>query len=313
MLRDKITVLLLLTLFSISFGQTNSKLMTCTAINTSADTQEITITFIVPENDCIYKDFITCSVHDPHVTLSPWKANKQIMSHYDSSFKETKQVFNETFSISMTATTKQYSKPVHLYCSYYRRSEKKINHTLFQLLFTQPIETSINIDDAAIEPMANVIQKKITSNATPFENYFFILTSLAHRAKTALPIDHKTYAFLLLLLMALLYFFSYYFREQLQKQQSLNESIEVLFSFVVALSAGYILVYLYRVANPLITVALACGSSFFAGSFYIKKSTKLRSGFLRTLCTLIGMLLIICAFFLAFKALQYADEQFHLL
>jgi len=284
--------------------------MTFIATNTSNDTQEITITFVLPENDFIYKDFITCSVHDPHVMLSPWKANKQSISHYDSSFKETKQVFNETFSITMSATTKQYGKPVYLYCSYYRRSEKKINHALFQLFFTQPIETCIGIDDATVEPAVNIIQKKAAPHASLIENYFFTLTSLAHHATTALPTNHKTYVFLLLLLMALLYFFPYYFREKLQGQQTLNELIEVLFSLVIALSTGYRLVYLYSVATPFITMVIGCSCTFFAGIFYIKKSTKLQSGFLRTLCTFMGMICLVITPLLLLKILQYGDELF---
>ncbi len=94
-------ILLVLTFFTISLGQSNPRLITCTTIDTDHYTKEITVTFTVPKKDFIYKDFITFSVDDPTIILSSWKANKQSVAHYDSSFKEAKQVFNEDFSITM--------------------------------------------------------------------------------------------------------------------------------------------------------------------------------------------------------------------
>ncbi|HLC07391.1 MAG TPA: hypothetical protein VJJ26_04345 [Candidatus Babeliales bacterium] len=305
----------LLSFFHISFVQTDSKLMTLSATDTSNDTKEITITFIVPEKDFIYKDFITCSVHEPTVILSPWKANKQSISHYDPSFKETKQVFNETFSVFMTATTKKYSPdPVYLYCSYYRRSEKKINHTLFTLFFPQPVQQSESVDEDVLEvPTHTTHQKNIFPYIASIDDYFFTALSMVHSFVGSLKTDYKKYVFALIALMILLASLSYLFKEQLQKQKKLNELIEVLFSLLIVSGTTYALVYLYTISTPLITMAMACSCTSGAGFFYIKKSTKLHSGYLRTLCTFIGMLWIIGALFLSFKALQYADDQFHFL
>src|SRR5436190_6843811 len=94
-------LLILLTFFTTSPGQTTPGLMTCTVIDKDPFTKEITINFVVPKKDFIYKDFITCSVDDPTITLSPWKANKPTIAHYDSSFKEAKQIFNEDFTVSI--------------------------------------------------------------------------------------------------------------------------------------------------------------------------------------------------------------------
>ena len=69
----------------------------------------------------------------------------------------------------------------------------------------------------------------------------------------------------------------------------------------------------YKEDVQLITMIMASICISYAGFFYIKKSTKLQSGKLRTFCTFIGMLCICSALFLSFKVLQYADEQFHLL
>ena len=89
--------LLLLTFFTTSLGQSAPKLIECNAVDINQYTKEITITFIVPE-----KDFITCSISEPTTVLSPWHADKQSVAHYDSSFKDAKQIFNETFNMTMT-------------------------------------------------------------------------------------------------------------------------------------------------------------------------------------------------------------------
>src|SRR5438046_10207362 len=135
---NKITYLLLLIFFSIGFGKSNPELMLFNAKDIAPLTKEITITFMVEEKDFIYKDFITCSTHEPKLSLSSWKTDTQSINHYDPSFKETKQVFNETFSITMIATiTEWISEPIHLYCSYYRKTDKKINDALFIFSFAQ--------------------------------------------------------------------------------------------------------------------------------------------------------------------------------
>jgi hypothetical protein len=301
--------------FHISFGQSYSRLVTCTTTDIDHHTKDIIITFIIPEKDYIYKDFITCSVHEPTVTLSSWKANKQVVNHYDPSFKETKQIFNETFSISMIATTKKYSSdPVYLCCSYYRRSEKKINHILYALFFPQPIDSNEQIDTTATDLSTNIMYKKIIpSHISAIDDYFFIFLHIGHRAIASLQTDHKKYFALLILLILFLMLFSYFFKEPLQKKTTINELLEILRSLLILATTAYALVCLHTISTPLITMIMACLCTMYAGFFYIKKSTKLQTGYLRTLCTFIGIFCICSALLLSFKALQYADEQFHLL
>lgn len=305
----------LLSFFHISFGQLNSKLITLNTIDTSDDTKEITITFTVPKKDFIYKDFITCSLYEPTVTLSSWKANKQSIGHYDPSFKETKQVFNETFSITMTAITKKYSsEPVYLYCSYYRHSEKNINHVLFTLSFPQPIQKNEFIDEDVLDTsMDNVHPKNIFPHITSIDDYFHTTLSIVHTFVMSLKTGYKQYIIVLIMLMIFLVSVSHFFKEQLQKQKHLSELIEVLFSLLIVWTTTYALAYLYIISTPLTTMIMAGSCALIAGFFYTKKSTKLQSGYLRTLCTFIGMFWTISALFLFFKALELADDQFHFL
>src|SRR5438105_1287428 len=118
--------LLFLSFFFICHTKPEQNLVTCHSIDKNSTTKEIIISFVVPQKDFIYKDFITCSVNEPSVMLSPWQANKQSVNYYDPSFNDTKHIFNEDFSISMKATiTKDdYCRnPIHLYCSYYRKTD----------------------------------------------------------------------------------------------------------------------------------------------------------------------------------------------
>ncbi len=107
--------------FTISLGKSTPGLISFNTTDIDPQTKEITINFTISKKDFIYKDFITCSIDNPHITLSSWKANKPTVAHYDSSFKEAKQVFNEDFSIIITATAKQpLNDHIYFYCSYYR-------------------------------------------------------------------------------------------------------------------------------------------------------------------------------------------------
>ena len=84
----KIGSLFLLIFFTISLGQTKPGLIEFNTTTIDCYTKEITIIFAVPKKDFIYKDFITYSVDEPSIVLSPWRSNKQPIAHYDSSFKE---------------------------------------------------------------------------------------------------------------------------------------------------------------------------------------------------------------------------------
>ncbi len=312
---SKTTHVLLLIFFTISLGKSTPRLMEFNTTNINHYTKEITITFTVPKKDFLYKDFITYSVDDPTIVLSPWKSNKKPIIHYDSSFKEAKQVFNEDFTITMTAIAqKQNTDPIYLYCSYYRRSEKKINLTLFPLFFTAPEATIHETIDTTNE-IAEASETTIRTRKKPsyFDNYIFSALCIIHCVIASLRTDHKKYFALLIFLIVVLLSFYYFFKKELQKQITIKELIEIIISLLIVVSISYVLVYLHAISTPLITMIMACICSLYAGFFYIKKSTTLQSGKLRTFCTFLGMLCIYSALFLSFKALQYADEQFHLL
>ena len=308
----KIILISLLGLFTISLANNPTRLMDYTVITTDPYTKEITITFIIPKKDFIYKDFITCCVDEPAVVLSPWKANKQSIAHYDSSFKEAKQVFNEDFTISMTITAhKLQDTPLYLYCSYYRRSEKKINHTLFPIFFTAPVATSEINDTDTTNTQDTELPIRIKKRSSYLNDYIVSILYCVESVTVSLKTDHRKYFLLLIFLMLVLLSFSYFFRYELQKQVLIKEFLELIISLLIGISTAYIIVHLHAMSTPLITITIASACTAYAGFFYIEKSTKLQSENLRTFCTFLGMFCVCSALFLLFKALQCADEQFH--
>lgn len=305
---NKLRFLLLLTGFQMSFGSHMPKLMTHTIKHIDEHTQEVTIAFTVPEKDCIYKDFITVSAYEPNVTISAWKANKSPIAYYDPLFKETKQIFNEDFTIATTAHVQQInSEPLHLYCSYYRRSDKKINQTLIPLFFThknttdnQSVETNIEI------PAADTIQKKNSPfHLSPIDDYYDTILALTQATITSFKTDHKKYFLLFVILIILFLILSHCLKEQLQKQVAIKELTDVIISLLGLIITIYSLFYVNIISTPPITVSIACCCAFVGGFFYVKKSTQLQSGYLRTLCTIIGTFCICSAIFLLFKLLRY--------
>lgn len=319
MSRSRLLALLLLALFHISFGKSDPKLMLFDAKDIGNNTQEITITFIVPEKDFIYKDFITCSVYEPMLCLSPWKADKQSINHYDPSFKETKQVLNETFSITMVAKIKEWTPdPVHLYCSYYRKADKKINDALFTFSFPQPLQTNIQIYDTAIEPSQKINLNRIGAGYRIFQSidacYFAFVTEIPHII-AFFRRQHKKIFSLLLILMSLLFLFFYFYQDALRKHKKSYEILEMITSLIVFTCTTRTLWYLYGMEKPisqLLATSITVLFLMIAGIFYIKKSTNVSLGFIRTFYTCIGILCIIGMVFLAFKTIQYADQEFNL-
>ena len=297
--------------FHISFGKTDPKLISFDAIDTSNNTKEKTITFTIPEKDFIYKDFISCSINEPGITLSPWKADKCSTDHYDPSFKETKPVFNETFSISMTATstTQYYNEPIHLYCSYYRNADKKINHTLFPLAFTQPIDTHIQIQDAMIEESITKKQfYSIDQYHSFFDKWYYQCTIIMQNIITFFKTHYQKIFYFLIFLMSLLFFIAYFYHEQLKKHRSIYEWIETILSLTTIMVIIYLLMHAYVPSTAImktIIMNISVLSSGITGIYYIKKSTNLQSGFLRTFCACLGNGFIYVAVYLGFKTLQF--------
>ncbi len=310
--------LLLLAIFNISFGKPDPKLILFNTTDIDTITKKITITFIVPEKDFIYKDFITCSVHEPMIRLSPWKADKESINHYDPSFKETKQVFNETFSITVTATLEQWiSDPIHLYCSYYRKTNKKINDTLFTFSFPQPLQTNIQID-GIIEPSSAIdcnTSRYMHHRFSLFEQYYKKISNFSHQIIAVLIQYRTTCLSLLLIVMGLLFLLFYVYRENLKKYKKLYELVELIISLVVFIITSYGIWYLYGMDKPLSKLFASSIAALFLmimGIFYIKKSTNVSLGFIRTFYTCAGMMCIGCMVLLFFKIMQYLDYHMNL-
>ncbi len=302
--------------FNMSFGSYPPELMTYTTTHVDNNTQEITIAFTVPKKDFIYKDFLTISVYEPTVTISSWKANKLPVAQYDPLFKETKQLFIEDFSVSTTVTKKTNGsslEPVHLYCSYYRQSEKKLHQVLIPLIFTTDRETPEPKDETATEiPHTDTKKTIIPHTPTVLDDYFLTFLYVGNAIITQLRTEHKTHFSLLIILIALFIALLYFLKERLENKISIREWMEVILSLLIATSMAYVLLYLHAISRPYITIGLASCCTMGTGIFYLKKSTELQTGYLRTFCTVIGTLCIYSALFLSFKTMQYADEQFNL-
>ena len=313
---NKIATVFLLAFFTIGLGRETPGLIEYNTSTIDSCTKEITITFTVPKKDFIYQDFISCSIDEPTIILSTWKSNKKPISHYDSSFKEAKQIFNETFTITMTATIGDSIPlgPVHIYCSYYRRSEKKINHTIFPLDLNLVKASQHQVFDIKTETLKTIAPiKKHIRKTTYFDDHLLSALCMAHCIITSLCTDHKKYFALLIFIIAILCSFSYFFKKELEKQTKIKEFIEIIISLLTIAGVSYMLWYLHAISSSFVTMSIASLSAAYTGLFYTKKSTKLQSGKLRTFCTFMGIFFICSALLLSFKTLQYADEQFHLL
>jgi len=276
-------------------------------------TKEITINFTLVDADFIYKDFLNCSIDHPAVTLSSWKSNKQSITYYDSSFKQAKQVFNEDFTITITATTqKPLTESLYLYVSYYRNSDKKINDILIPLYFTAipsgNTEHEINLAETINSNVFPLIKKRITY----LDNYLSTITYVSSNILISLRTDHKKYFALLIFTILVLLTFSYFFKKELINQIKIKESIEIITSLLILISIAYLLLSVYATYTKFITtIAWTC--SLYTGLYYIKKSETLQSQRLRNFCTIVGIACFCSVIFLSFKIFQYTDEIFHLL
>ena len=90
----------------------------------------ITINFPLKNKDFIYHDFFIFSASHHAIVLSAWKTNHKPIAHYDLLFKNTKLIYNKSFSLSIqaTATSQPYNDSTYLYCTYYQHSKKKLKN-----------------------------------------------------------------------------------------------------------------------------------------------------------------------------------------
>ncbi len=307
----KIYCIFLLSFFYVNLTHSQPRLMDFSVVDISDTTKELTITFIVPQKDYIYKDFITCSVNNPFVTITPWKANRETVNHYDLSFKETKQVFNETFSITIMATTTKNPASAHLYCSYYRQAEKKINQAFFPFSFAEPMRDSTPSSETTLGELP-VTQKVMPSYGPFLHDYYCDLLSFIATCVVSLRINYKKYIAALFFLIIILFLLSHFAQQRLLRYRQLQEFIELSLALLITLGMMYVLIHSYTIDNALSILIISCISCCSAGLFYIQKSTKLITQSLRTLCSCIGIILITSSIIVAFKLLQCVDEKFDL-
>lgn len=312
---NKINILFL-TFFMMNLGQTNPGFITFTIVERDPYTQEVNINFTNAKKDFMYKDFITCSVDNPAINISAWKTNKQSIAHYDSSFKEAKQVFNENFTITMLVTKKDRQQPliepVHVYCSYYRKSEKKINHLLIPLHFTVPTQAQ-QYDTNPIEIIENDPTPTIKQKLNLLDYYITRTNNIIRLIVSSFYTDRKKYFALFIFLIIVFISFLYFFKQELKNHIKIKELIEIITSSLIVVNIAYILMHVHIISTPLITMPLTWFYSLCAGFFYIKKSIQLRSAKLCNLCTFIGIIFICGVLFLSFKLLQYTDDKFNIL
>lgn len=106
--------------------------LTTKRINQTAT--ELSIEVDLAENDYMYKDYINFSVDHPAITLSSWKSSLDPVNHYDTTFKETKKIFNQKVIFTLIAHTADRTVPdAHLHFSYYTHAKNHLDELLFPL------------------------------------------------------------------------------------------------------------------------------------------------------------------------------------
>jgi thioredoxin:protein disulfide reductase len=80
------------------------------------NTVEVTITYNLEPDEYLYKDSISLFVDHPSYTLAPIKYSKEYANRYDTNFKKTKAVFDDTVSLTATITVPaEHSVPASLH------------------------------------------------------------------------------------------------------------------------------------------------------------------------------------------------------
>ena len=98
---DTRLLIILLTCFLTLPVLGNNITFSSSAINKT--THQLTVNITLPRGDFIYKDYLDFSVDHPDVTLSDWHASMNSVPYYDPTFRETKQIFNKNFKVTLTA------------------------------------------------------------------------------------------------------------------------------------------------------------------------------------------------------------------
>jgi thiol:disulfide interchange protein len=128
----------------------------------------VIITLPIAKDDYIYKEYLSVSIDHPTAQLSAWKTNCHVSQKYDPYFKNHKKVFTKSLTITLDIQIPPnilILDPLHLYMTYYRKSDKQLRRKMFTLSFenhtNKTIATSIDTDSSLF------MQKPITRAATP--------------------------------------------------------------------------------------------------------------------------------------------------
>lgn len=272
--------------------------------------QEITCTFHLNKNDFLYKNFIVFSVDHPSVTLSQWESNNKTAAYYDPLFKNTKHIFNTTATLSLTATAQtNIDKPVHLYCSYYQRSAKKIKQVIYPLAFTTvPVDqdSDYSLDNFTKKNNHHSPHYRLSLIDRCFTAFLSYLAYIAHTYGQA----HGVQCFFIIILLILCIIPPYFFTKKIHISSQLHELAAIISETLCCIIIGCILYSIHFFIWTWTMNIFATIYTFSVGIFYIKKSAKLQWNYLRTLCSIIGVILTSSSMLCLFKTLQQLSAAF---
>jgi hypothetical protein len=296
---------------TISLFCISNKHITFSTHKNSNLSQTITGTFQLNKNDFLYKDFIVFSVNHPEITLSQWESPHKSIAYYDPLFKNTKQIFNTTVTLSLTVTAQTpIDEPIHLYCSYYQRSAKKINSIIYPLFFNAPPEQHLTHDSLKGFVRNNKYEHASHYKISLIDKYFtaFLsqLTYIAHTYNQT----HGAQCLLIIMLLILCIIPPYFFTKKIHISSQLNELAIITRETLCCVLIGYILYSIQFFIWMWAMSTLTTIYTFCVGIFYIKKSAKLQWSYLRTLCNLIGGILTGSSVLCLFKIIQQLNAVF---
>lgn len=150
--------------------------------STRLDNQQLRLTFdfILPRGDFVYQDYLDISVDHPDVSLSEWSTSINSSPYYDPSFKETKQIFNKNFTLTITAKAQGANiENAQTYLTYYQRSHKKITQKIYPLSFYEKtIQQKTNNIDPPQEQITSSVSKKQETDSTTTSWTSYISTAI---------------------------------------------------------------------------------------------------------------------------------------
>jgi thiol:disulfide interchange protein DsbD len=105
-------------------------------------TTQIKLFFELDQHEILYKDSLQFSVDSPSISLSDWHATIPAINRYDESLRETKAVFNESFSLILFALKHNETEKhdSYLYLTYQLANQDNPQQEVFQLYKSEPTQ-----------------------------------------------------------------------------------------------------------------------------------------------------------------------------